>query len=169
MNKFFAITVACVLFGSAVVGRAQQLTATASGYDDWYVGVKYTSNNFTEFLWGLSRPVHLWNTKANGKKEILPFWTAPLKEGGFLSWMNPGAWWRNPSLTGGTLLSEAAIVAVAVGVGGGGGGSDTPATQPAAPVTPSTSSSGSHGSSHSRHDSSSSSSSSSTPAPSGGG
>lgn len=86
------------------------------------VGFAYTSNNFKEFFWGLSRPFHLYNTDPRTKKkEILPFYLHPLKEGGILSWLNPRAWKRNTSLTAGTLSIEI-IAAVATSYGGSSGG-----------------------------------------------
>ena len=123
---------------STVHGETE-LVAKASG-DEIMVGVQYTANNFTEFLWGLTRPVHLWNTRPDGKREILPFWTHPVKEGGLLCWLNPRAWRRNPSLTAGTLVSEIAIV-VAATADSGSGSSNQPEPEP----TPTSSSGGGSG------------------------
>ncbi|MFC1497295.1 hypothetical protein ACFLS1_02330 [Verrucomicrobiota bacterium] len=103
------------------------------------VGVKYHANSFTEFLWGVTRPVHLWNREA-GEIVVLPFWTRPMQPGGWLSWANKEAWKENPSLTLGSLLTEVVVVAAAASSGGGGGsgnGSSTPA-----PVTSTGSSDG---------------------------
>lgn len=105
-------------FLTAVPPASTELVVRGAGRDA-VVGLQYTSNNFNEFLWGLTRPVHLWNTSPGGRTQVLPFWTRPFKEGGILSWLNPGAWKRNPSLTAGTLASELAL-ALAAGSGGGG-------------------------------------------------
>jgi len=55
------------------------------------VKVMYTANNWREFLWGVSRPVHLWNhNPQTGKLEILPAYIGrdglgAFKAGGILS------------------------------------------------------------------------------------
>ena len=89
------------------------------------VGFKYTSNNFKEFLWGLSRPLHIYNTNPRTKKkEILPFYN-PLKafkEGAIVGFLNPRAWKRNPALTAGTFIIEAGIAAAVASSGGSSGG-----------------------------------------------
>ena len=111
-------------FLTAVPPNSTELVLKGAG-EDVMVGLQYTSNNFNEFLWGLTRPLHVWNTSSAGKTEVLPFWTRPFKEGGLLSWLNPGAWKRNPSLTAGTLASELALALAASGGGGGGDASET--------------------------------------------
>lgn len=85
-----------------------------------YVGLRYSSNNFVEFLNGLAYPFTLWRKNPNlytrqpdgtmaNKTEILPCYTHPLREGGILSWANPYAWKNNALLTGGNLVTLAAI------------------------------------------------------------
>jgi len=75
----------------------------------------YTGSSFREVLWGLSRPLHLYNRNpASGTRQWLPFYLSPLKAGGALSPLNPGAWRDNPQLTAGALLADAAITAAAI-------------------------------------------------------
>ena len=77
------------------------------------ISVMYTSNNFTEFLWGLTRPIHPYNISPRGKLQILPFYTSSFRPGGIFSPFIPGAWKKNTALTAGTLASE---VAIAIGI-----------------------------------------------------
>ena len=70
------------------------------------VGIKYTSSHFREFLWGVSRPVHLWNSEADGKKVILPFWLHPFQAGGILGWTSPDAWKYGKTLNAGSVAGE---------------------------------------------------------------
>ena len=99
-----------VLAMSASFARADRLgLLTESPDDEVILGVKYTSSHFMEFLWGLSRPLHLYNTQPDGTRIILPFWTRPMTDGGFLSWLNPEAWENNANLTAGALASEITI------------------------------------------------------------
>ena len=75
----------------------------------------YTGSSFKEVLWGLSRPLHLYNRNpASSKRQWLPFYLSPLKAGGALSPLNPRAWRDNPQLTAGALLADAAITAAAI-------------------------------------------------------
>ena len=117
--------------------------------DEVIVGVQYHANSLTEFLWGATRPFHLWN-ESKGKTVILPFWTRPLEAGGLLSWARKDAWNENPGLTFGTLVGGVAIVAAAASSGGGGGdgGGDVSAASPLT-VTRASSGSGSKSSSSS--------------------
>lgn len=78
-----------------------------------FIGFEYSSNSLKGFFRGLTRPFHLWNKVPGSQKEILPFWTKPLRDGGSLCWLNPRCWKENPGLTAGTLTSEI-LVAVAV-------------------------------------------------------
>ena len=57
-------------------------------------------------------------------------WKSPLKTGGSLSWVNPGAWSDDPGRTGRILAGEATVavsvmVGVAIGSSSGGSGSDS--------------------------------------------
>lgn len=105
--------------------RELVLTDILLGDDsDYKNGLRYTSSYPEEFLWGASRPFHLYNIK-DGKTEILPFLTRPLKAGGILSPLNPIAWKQDASLTAGVLLDEIlAIVAFSMG-GGNNGDADS--------------------------------------------
>ncbi len=103
-----------VQFASAKKGNSWSVRPTVSP-DCKDLGVqvafRYTGGGAKEFLWGLSRPVHIYNTNEDGKKEVLPFYSRPIKAGGALSPLNPGAWRENPALTGGALAADLAIVA----------------------------------------------------------
>jgi len=85
--------------------------------DGVVVGVKYTATHLGEFIWGITRPFHLWNTEPGDEKEkivhLVPFWSRPLKPGGLVSWLMPKAWEENSSLTGGSFVTELAV-AVAI-------------------------------------------------------
>ena len=94
-----------------------KISATSSGLKPFVevnggsasAGLKYTSNNFSEFFWGISRPFHLYNTNPEtGEKEILPFYNLRelVREGALFGFVNPRAWKRNPSLTAGTTALE---------------------------------------------------------------
>lgn len=88
-----------------------------------YVGFRYTSNNFKEFLWGISRPFHLYNRKrdANGtptaEKDLMPFYLHPFRQGGILSPINPEAWEGNPALTAGALVADISIAIALSSIG----------------------------------------------------
>ena len=73
-------------------------------------GVKYTTSHWDEFVWGFTRPFHLYNTDQHGVKELLPFYLEPMKEGGILSFMNPDAWINNRNLTFGSLTADIALI-----------------------------------------------------------
>ena len=88
------------------------------------VTFRYTGGGVKEFLWGLSRPVHLYNHNEEGKVEVLPFYTHPIKAGGALSPLNPKAWKENPTLTGGALAADLTIAAVAYALSQSGDSSD---------------------------------------------
>jgi hypothetical protein len=120
------LCVLLLLCSVGVTSGKEDIFVSASGGGDVVVGVKFHANSLTEFLWGLTRPVHLWNVE-NGKTSILPFWTKPLRPGGLLSWVRPSSWRENPSLTLGSLVGTVAIAAAASGGGGGGdvGGGDS--------------------------------------------
>ena len=136
VNRFVLVAVMGLL-GSVWTSHAAGGITVRADDDQIIVGLQYTATSFHEFLWGLSRPLHLWNTRADGRKEILPFWTRPLKPGGALCWVNPTRWGRNPCLTAGTLTSEALAAGAAIAVTAGNrkhhsGGSSPAASVPAA-------------------------------------
>ena len=54
------VMIFCVLPTTA---SADMGLLTETRDDEIIVGVKYTSGYFTEFLWGLSRPFHFYNTQ----------------------------------------------------------------------------------------------------------
>ena len=81
---------------------------------------------FKEFLWGVSRPLHLYNhDEKTGDLEILPFYLDPLEAGGFLSPLNPNAWRANAPLTWGALTADLGIALAAYSLSQDGG-SDSP-------------------------------------------
>lgn len=103
---FFVVLAAAWLLASS--GRAESGVSVAASSQGGSPAVefRYVSNEFGEFLWGLTRPAHLWNTGADGQKEWLPFWLHPLREGGILSPLNRAAWKADTSLTGGALTAD---------------------------------------------------------------
>ena len=130
------------------------------------IGIKYTSNNFKEFLWGLSRPVHFYNTNpTTGRKEILPFWNPKhaCKAGGIVSPISgviaypvnyianklgkdgdliPKAWENGPALTAGVAVDYIIAGALASSSGSSGSsGNSEPAQDYVALATTTTSSS----------------------------
>ena len=119
MTKRLFLAALLGLMLTASTAHSETAIVTQASGEEVRFGVTYTANSVTEFLWGLTRPIHLWNTLPNGRVEVLPFWTHPLKAGGFLCWINPRAWQLNPSLTAGTLVSEIAIAAAASSSSGG--------------------------------------------------
>jgi len=90
------------------------------------VAYRYTGGGFKEFLWGVSRPLHLYNhDEKTGDLEILPFYLDPLEAGGFLSPLNPNAWRANAPLTWGALTADLGIALAAYSLSQDGG-SDSP-------------------------------------------
>lgn len=90
------------------------------------VAFRYTGGGFKEFLWGISRPVHLYNHNEEGKLEILPFYTHPIKAGGALSPLNPYAWKEDPALTGGALAGDLVIAGTIYALSQSGGSDSKP-------------------------------------------
>ncbi len=100
-------------------------TISSNGDIGAEVAFRYTGGGMKEFLWGVSRPLHVYNHNKSGDLEILPFYTHPIKAGGALSPLNPRAWNENPSLTGGALAADLAIVGIAYALSQDGGSSDS--------------------------------------------
>ena len=109
-----------VLVASAVLcapeARAELDILTQADEGEVIIGVKYTKSYFREFLWGLSRPFHFYNTQPDGTRVMFPFWTRPMTDGGLLCWLNPDCWQDNPNLTVGALASEISIAVLATSV-----------------------------------------------------
>ena len=111
----------CASAGQAVAQHKEDLEGPEiwvhQDNDGVVVGVKYTATHLSEFLWGVTRPFHLWNTEPSDDEEkiihLVPFWSRPLKPGGLISWLMPKAWEENAGLTGGAFVTELAI-AVAI-------------------------------------------------------
>jgi hypothetical protein len=103
---FFVVFATAWLLASSAPAESGAGVMVSSQGGSPVVGFRYVSNDFGEFLWGFTRPVHLWNTGADGEKEWLPFWAHPLREGGILSPFNRGAWRADASLTGGALTAD---------------------------------------------------------------
>ncbi|MDP1729099.1 MAG: hypothetical protein Q8L27_02770 [archaeon] len=151
--------------------KMEQITARAKdsiekdaneGKFSGYAKNRYTSHPGLEFLWGVSRPLHLWNqTPDTGELQILPcyniFSLDAFKAGGLFSPLEGliatlhnqtlgrltgkemyNAFSDNPALTLG-VLADYALMAVAAGGssgGSGGGSSSDGSTDPANPTQP---------------------------------
>lgn len=85
-----------------------------TGFEKRMLGEKkdiYASNNFSGFVWGLTKPFQLYNYDSNKGFQLYPFLLKPFKVGGIFSPFVPNSWKRkNLSITAGTLISEAALI-----------------------------------------------------------
>ncbi|MDP1729434.1 MAG: hypothetical protein Q8L27_04485 [archaeon] len=146
--------------------RMEQITAKAKdsiekdaneGKFSGYMKNRYTSNPLTEYLWGVSRPLHLWNhTPDSGELQVLPCYNVfsldAFKAGGIFSPLEGlvatlhnqtlgrltgkemyNAFSDNPALTLG-VLTDYALLALAGGSPSGSSPKDD-TTQPTNPTT----------------------------------
>ena len=111
MKRMLVLSLAIIIIGGfSTTSHAKSEFLVEQSEYEVIEGVKYTTSYWNEFLWGLSRPFHLYNTNHDGTKTLLPFYLQPMREGGILGFLNPDAWVTDKTLTFGALTADIAIL-----------------------------------------------------------